>query len=184
MKCTIVTRLIVVSLAGAFAVAAGGIGLRAAAKGETLIYAVYDGENTAGDVFKSIRGAQGGQTGERIEAYAVVSKDMKGKVRVRDQRGHDAGVGAVIGGVIGLVGGPAGAVAGAAAGGLVGYLTGDAVGIPRDKVESMRTALTPNSSALVVVLEDKWVADVDRGMRQAAARDVIASKIASGQKTP
>jgi uncharacterized membrane protein len=183
MKRTIVTRLLAVSLAGAFVLAAGGTRLRAAAKGETLIYAVYDGENTAGDVFKSIRAAQGAQTGERIEAYAVVSKDMKGTVRVRDQRGRDAGVGAVIGGVIGLVGGPAGAVAGAAAGGLVGYLTGDAVGIPRDKVESMRTALTPNSSALVVVLEDKWVADVDRGMRQAAARDVIASKIAAGQKT-
>jgi hypothetical protein len=74
-------------------------------------------------------------------------------------------------------------VAGAAAGGVVGYLTGDAVGIPRDKVESMRAALTPNSSALVVVLEDKWVADTERGLRQAAVREVIASHIASGQKT-
>ena len=45
----------------------------------------------------------------------------------------------------------------------------------------MRTALTPNSSALVVVLEDKWVNDVQRGMRQATVRDVIASKIAAGQ---
>ena len=182
MKRTIVARSLAVSLAGVLVVA-GSVGVRAAAKGETLIYAVYDGQNTAGEVFKSIQAAQGAQSGERIEAFAVVSKDMKGKVRVRDQRGRDAGVGAVVGGVIGLVGGPAGAVAGAAAGGLVGYLTGDAVGIPRDKVESMRTALTPNSSALVVVLDDQWVNDVERGMHQAAVRDVIASKIAAGQKT-
>jgi len=181
MKRTIVTRSLAVSLAGVFVLAAGGAGLSAAAKAETLLYAVYDGENTAGEVFKSIQRAQGPQSGERIEAYAVVSKDMKGKVRVHDQRNHDARVGAVLGGVIGLVGGPVGAVAGAAAGGLVGYLTGDAVGIPRDKVESMRTALTPNSSALVVVLEDRWVNDVERGMRQAAVRDMIASKIAAGK---
>ena len=184
MTRTSVTRSLAVSLAGVFVLAAGGVGLSAAAKGETLIYAVYDGQNTAGEVFKSIHAAQGAQTGERIESYAVVSKDIKGKVRVQDQRGRDAGVGAVVGGVIGLVGGPAGAVAGAAAGGLVGYLTGDAVGIPRDKVETMRTALTPNSSALVVVLDDKWVGDVERGMRQATVRDVIASKIAARQKTP
>ena len=133
MKRTIATRSLAVSLAGAFVLAAGGVDLRAAAKAQTLIYAVYDGQDTAGEVFKSIRAAQGAQTGERIEAYAVVSKDIKGRVRVRNQRGHNAGVGAVVGGVIGLVGGPASAAAGAAAGGAVGYLTGDAIKIaPRE----------------------------------------------------
>jgi uncharacterized membrane protein len=102
---------------------------------------------------------------------------VKGKVTVRDQRKRDAGVGAVLGGVIGLVGGPLGVAAGATAGGSVGYLTGDAVGIPREKVESMKASLTPNSSALVVVLEDRWVQDVQRDMNQAHAREVIASQI-------
>jgi uncharacterized membrane protein len=118
-------------------------------------------------------------TGERIESYAVVSKDLKGKVQVRDQRGRDAGVGAILGGVIGLVGGPIGVAAGATAGGAVGYLTGDAVGIPRDQVESMKQSLTPDSSALVVVLEDRWVQDVERDLNQAHARAVIANQIAS-----
>jgi len=171
------------SLVGAMVFGAGSARLRAADRAETLIYAVYDGQDTAGQVFKSIRAAQGSQTGERIESYAVVSKDAKGKVIVRDQRGRDAGIGAVIGGVIGLVGGPAGVAAGAVAGGAVGYLTGDAVGIPRDKVEGMRNALTPNSSALVVVLEDQWVQDTERSLEQLHARSVIASQIASGQKT-
>ena len=108
---------------------------------------------------------------------------MKGKVRVHDQRSHDAAVGAVLGGVIGLVGGPAGAAAGAAAGGAVGYLTGEAVGIPRHEVERMRGSLTPNSSALIVVLDDLWVRDVERDLNQAHARAVIANKIA-GNQTP
>jgi uncharacterized membrane protein len=145
-------------------------------KSETLVYAVYDGEDTAMQAFKTMKSGQM-STGERIESYAIVSKDLKGKVTVRDQRKRDAGVGAVLGGIIGLVGGPLGVTAGATAGGSVGYLTGDAVGIPRDKVESMKTSLTPNSSALVVVLEDRWVQDVQRDMNQAHAREVIASQI-------
>src|SRR5262245_45600595 len=51
---------------------------------ETLVYAVYDGQDTASQVFKTMKSAQA-DTGERIESYAVVSKDTKGKVRVRDQ---------------------------------------------------------------------------------------------------
>jgi uncharacterized membrane protein len=103
-------------------------------------------------------------------------------VRVRDQRGRDAGVGAILGGVIGLVGGPVGVAAGAAAGGAVGYLTGDAVGISRDQVEAMKQALVPDSSAIIAVLDDRWVQDVEKDMRQAQARDVIANQIAAGSR--
>ncbi len=142
------------------------------------MYAVYNGQDTATEVFKTMRSAQS-TTGEHIAAYAVVSEDLKGKVRVRDQRRTDAGVGAVIGGVIGLLGGPIGVAVGASAGGAVGYLTGEAFGIPRDKVESMKQSLVPDSSALVVVLNDKWVKDVERDMNQAHARAVIANQIAS-----
>jgi uncharacterized membrane protein len=150
-------------------------------KAETLVYAVYQGENTAADVFKSMVKGQHA-TGERIEAYAIVSKDLKGKVRVRDQRKTDAGIGAAIGGVIGLLGGPVTAAIAAGAGGAAGYLTGEAVGISKEKVEEMRVSLTPDSSALVVVLDDKWVKDVQHSLEQAQARAVIANQIAAGTK--
>jgi uncharacterized membrane protein len=159
------------AISGAALVAAGD-------KSETLIYAVYNGQDTATQVFKTMKSNQG-STGERIESYAVVSKDLQGKVRIRDQRKRDAGAGAIIGGVIGLVGGPVGVAAGATAGGAVGYLTGDAVGIARDSVESMKQSLIPDSSALVVVLDDRWVQDVRRDMQQAQAREVIANQIAN-----
>jgi len=160
------------------ACAIGVVSLRASAPtSQSLVYAVYNGQDTASQVYKTMVQGQS-STGERIESYAIVSKDLKGKVRVRDQRKRDAGVGAVLGGVIGLVGGPLGVAAGASAGGAVGYLTGDAVGISRDDVESMKTSLTPDSSALVVVLDDVWVQDVSRDLNQAHARAVIASQIA------
>jgi uncharacterized membrane protein len=149
---------------------------------QTLIYAAYDGEDTASNVFKDMKANQKA-TGEHIQSYAVVSKDLKGKVHVRDQRKRDASVGAVIGGVIGAIGGPVGAAAGAAAGGSVGYLTGNEVGISKDMVEQMKASLTPGSSALVVVLDDRWVQDVDKGLRQANARQVVAEKIATGAKS-
>jgi len=170
-----------VTLGVAAVTAMGGFAAAAADRSETLIYAVYNGQDTATNVFKTMRKNQNA-TGERIEAYAVVSRDLKGKVRVRDQRKTDAGVGAVVGGVIGLLGGPIGAVAGAAAGGSVGYLTGEAVGIPRDRVESMKQSLVDDSSALVVVLDDRWVQDVQRDLDKANAREVVASQIAAGPK--
>jgi len=152
-------------------------------KSQTLVYANYEGEDTAGNVFKTMKANQKA-TGEHIESYAVVSKDMKGKVRVRDQRNKDAKVGAVLGGVIGVVGGPVGVAAGAAAGGSLGYLTGNEVGISKDMVENMKTSLTPGSSALAVVLEDRWVQDVEKGLKQANARQVVAEKIATGATNP
>jgi uncharacterized membrane protein len=178
MRCGEVIRRVgasaaAVLCAGAISMAALGA---ATDRPETLIYAVYAGQNTATDVFKSMRSAQH-STGERIESYAIVSKDLKGKVTVRDQRKRDSGVGAVLGGVIGLLGGPVGVAAGATAGGAVGYLTGNAVGIPRDKVQSMKDSLTADSSALVVVLDDRWVQDVTRDLSQAQARQVIANQI-------
>jgi uncharacterized membrane protein len=171
-----VTRTAVAFIAAALLTAAAVSA--AASRQETLIYAVYNGQDTATQVFKTMKSAQD-STGERIESYAVVSKDLKGKVRVRDQRKRDAGAGAIIGGVIGLLGGPIGVAAGATAGGAVGYLTGDAVGISHDEVEYMKASLIPDSSALVVVLDDQWAQHVERDLRQAQAREVIANQIAS-----
>jgi len=85
-------------------------------------------------------------------------------------RGNLAKVGAAVAGVIGLLGGPVAAAVAASAGGVVGYLTDDAVGIPRHKVDSMKQSLTPNSSALVVVLEDCWVQDVERDWSDSTSR--------------
>jgi len=178
MRPEILSNRTIASVAVALAVGLAAAALHAATS-ETLIYAVYDGQDTANKVFQTMKSAQPA-TGERIESYAVVSKDVKGAVHVHDQRDRDTTIGAILGGVIGLVGGPVGVAAGAAAGGAVGYLTGNAVGIPRDKVESMRAALTPDSSALVVVLDDRWVQSVEHDLNQAHARAVIANQIAGG----
>jgi hypothetical protein len=98
---TVVCRVATASVATALVTGViGGAALLAGEKAETLVYAVYNGQDTVGEGFKTLKSAQR-DTGEPIESYAVLAKDLKGKVRVRDQRRRDAGVGAIIGGVIG-----------------------------------------------------------------------------------
>jgi uncharacterized membrane protein len=144
----------------------------------SVILATYAGQDRAAEVFKTMQSAQA-ETGERIEAYAIVSKDASGNTTVRDQRRTGTGVGAVVGGIIGLLGGPVGVAVGAAAGGAAGYLTGKAVGIPQETVATMKESLTPDSSAFIAVIEKRWVQDIERSLRQAQARQVIASDIAA-----
>jgi uncharacterized membrane protein len=177
MKSQRMTRRVALCVATVLTATMAPAVVRAKAQSETLIVAVYEGQNTAMQAFKTVVKGQG-ETGERVEEYAVVSKDPKGKVHVLDQRKTEAGMGAVIGAVVGLFGGPAGAAVGAGAGGAVGYLTGNAVGIPREKVDSIKQSLTPDSSALIVVLYDRWRQDVERDMKQAHAREVISNQIA------
>jgi uncharacterized membrane protein len=134
----------------------------------SVILASYNGQDRAADVFKTMQSVQA-ETGERIEAYAIVC----------DQRRTGTGVGAVVGGIVGLLGGPVGVAVGAAAGGAAGYLTGTAVGIPQETVATMKESLTPDSSAFIAVIEKRWVQDMERSLRQAQARQVIASDIAA-----
>src|SRR4030095_15996255 len=87
---------------------------------QSLIYAVYDNESGAMNAFKSMQEAQHEQI-IRLQSYAVVSKDAKGKVHVqRSNQKKGTIAGAVIGGVIGSLRGPGGQGGGGAAGGGAG----------------------------------------------------------------
>jgi uncharacterized membrane protein len=148
---------------------------------ESLVFAVYDSESGATDAFKSMQEAQHEKV-IRMQSYAVVSKDQKSKVHVlrSNQKKHTT-AGAVIGGLIGSIGGPAGAAVGAAAGGGIGYATGEAMGIPRRDIETIKTSLTPGSSALIAVIDERWANDLNHSLSQTAARQVLQSKIEHGQ---
>ena len=126
----------------------------------------FAGQDTANQNLKDIK-SSGVLEGYDIVAQAVVKQDQKGKVHIHEP-GH-GGVGAVIGGAIGgtlgLFGGPAGVLAlgaaGAAIGGAAGHL--DRV-IPKEDLEELGEALTPDSSALLLLLEDTESEGVINGM--------------------
>jgi hypothetical protein len=122
---------------------------------------VYQGQATAGDVLAQIRKAQRA-TGERIESYVLVSRSPDGKLAVQEQPAEPSPAIEVM---LGTLGEPsAGTTAGANA-------------IGSDVVESLRGALAPGTSAVIAVLDDRWVRDVQRELRAARARAMMLTGI-------
>jgi uncharacterized membrane protein len=150
---------------------------RAQTQVQTLVFASYDNENGAKDAFQAMKQTQ--KEGViRIDSYAVVSKDQKGRVRVQSTQRRGALAGSVIGALVGLLGGPAGVAVGATAGGGLGYLTGSTVGIPREDINAIKANLQPGTSAIVAVIDERWVADLERSLHEAQAKQVLDRKIA------
>jgi uncharacterized membrane protein len=165
-------------IAGALAWAATPA--RAQQTPQSLIYAVYDNETGAMDAYKSLQQAQREKV-VRLESYAVVSKDANGKVHVqRSNQKKGTIAGAVVGGLIGSLGGPAGAAVGATAGGAMGRATGEAFGIPREDIKAIKDTLAPGSSALIAVVDERWVGDLSRSLQQTDARRILQTKVEQG----
>ena len=90
--------------------------------------------------------------------------------------GKGATIGAVTGGVIGLLAGPIGwaALGGGVIGGLAAKLHDS--GFPDDRLKQLGAGLTPNSSALVAVIDHRWVAEVKQELARQQA-DMFAQTL-------
>jgi uncharacterized membrane protein len=105
---------------------------------------------------------------------AVIVKDADGKLKItnskrRSTRGFVTG--GVVGGLVGLLAGPVGwlAVGGGALGALAGKVRGEPL---KRELTDLGESLTPNSSAIVAVVEHTWVTDLERGLAAEGARVV------------
>ncbi len=120
----------------------------------------------------------------KIDDAAVISKDDEGKIHIKDTEdvggGKGAGFGAVVGGVIGLLGGPGGAILGAGVGAAVGGVVAKLYdgGFNDDRLKQIGESLQPNTSAIVAVVEHKWVADLEAEL-QAASAEVMTAEISA-----
>lgn len=117
----------------------------------------------------------------KIQDAAVLHKDANGKLSIKETAdmggGKGAVVGGVIGGVIGIIAGPPGIAAGAAAGAVVGGLAAKLVdaGFPDQRLREIGEGLKPNTSAIVAVVDEVWVIEAERQMREAGAKTVTAA---------
>jgi|SRR5690348_4093730 len=115
-----------------------------------------------------------------IQDAAVITKDADGKVKIKEtadmRAGKGATIGAVAGGVVGLLAGPVGwaALGGGALGGLAAKMRDG--GFPDDRLKQLAEGLTPNSSALVAVIDHRWVADVEQELAREQA-DVVTQAL-------
>lgn len=113
-----------------------------------------------------------------VKEAAVLVRDADNKLQIKES--HHMAKGAVVGGVagavVGLIAGPVGwaALGGAAIGGLANRLRD--TGFPDARLRQIGEALTPGTSALVAIVEHRWVLDVEQRLRAQAA-DVMTEAV-------
>jgi uncharacterized membrane protein len=129
-----------------------------------------------------------------IDDAAVLVKDSQGKIKISetaDMTGtRGAAIGAVAGGVLGLLAGPIGwlAVGGGVLGGLAAKMSDG--GFPQERLRQIGEGLQPNTSALIAVIEHRWVDEVRKELEREAAniitesvRDEIANSLKQEEET-
>ncbi len=147
-----------------------------------LIVAAFQSEDGAKDAWMQLKVAKwGGLIG--IDRMAIIRRTTKDKVKIRESGdpggGRGAVVGTVVGGLIGAIAGPIGAVVvGSATGALVGGVTAKFYdsGIPDERLKKIGEALKPGTSAIVAIIEHKWVKELEKDLREAGA-DVLTETL-------
>lgn len=158
-----------------------------------VIVAAFQDEKAANEALKALKQAKG-QGLIKIENAAVLRKDAKGKLYIRETNDMGGGKGSVLGGVagaaIGLLAGPA-LVVPAAVGALVGGLTAKLRdgGFQDARLKTIGEGLKPGSSAIIAVVEHTWVKQVEAAVTEAGAQVVtesiaadIAGQLEAGQE--
>ena len=149
-----------------------------------LIVAAYTTEEGANHALGDLTEAQRDGTIE-IKDAAVLRKDANSRLHVDDTRDKGIGRGALLGGVtgavVGLLAGPVGwaTLGGVAIGSLASKLRES--GVSDQRLKQIGESLTPRSSALIAVIEERWVSEVERVIAQTGAEmatEAIASEIA------
>ena len=140
-----------------------------------IVVAAFKDEASADNVLKSLKEAKKQGLIKIVDA-AVLRKDDKGKLHIKETADMGGGKGAVIGGVlggaIGLIAGPIGwaALGGAVIGGLVAKMRDG--GFKDDRLKKLGEGLGPGNSAIVAVVEHTWVRDVEKQLAEAGAQVV------------
>jgi uncharacterized membrane protein len=102
----------------------------------------------------------------------VVVKDAKGHAKIKETADVDAKrgglVGAVAGGLIGLAGGPVGVVVGALVGAGTGSIAANKIdsGLSDSFLEKFQEYLKPDSSALIVLVEQRTGQDLAESLSE------------------
>ena len=144
-----------------------------------LVIAAFQDEKGADAALKDLKLAKWqGVIG--IQDAAVIRRDKKDKLHVKETGDWGGGKGAVVGGIlggaIGLLAGPVVLIgaAGALIGGLAAKMRDS--GFSNERLDTVGGALKPGTSAIVAVIEHKWVAEYEKMVAEAGA-DVMTQAI-------
>lgn len=146
-----------------------------------LILAAFENEGDADETLRSLNQAR--RRGlVSIQNAAVILRDNKERLIIKeadDPGGRKgAATGGAIGAIIGLIAGPGGVVVGAATGAFVGGLAAHFIdsGIPDTRLEQIGKGLRRGTSAIIAIVDTEWVSEVERRLLEAGA-DVLTETI-------
>jgi len=115
----------------------------------------------------------------KVPAWAVVEVDDNGKTHVKQsgRGGLGAAAGAGIGVLLGLIGGPAGLIAWTLGSALIGGIAGMKMGHQFDsnQLKAMAVDMLPNTSAIIVVIQDTLAENVAKDMGDYGAKVVTVT---------
>jgi uncharacterized membrane protein len=138
----------------------------------------FEGRKRAKEVVDLVR--KGGRANDyKVPAWAVVEVDDNGKAHVK-QSGHGGvgtAVGTGVGALLGLVGGPAGLLVWTLGGALVGGVAGKYMGhhFDTDQLKALTVGMGPNTSAIIIIVEDKQLEGAEKGLDEYGAKVVTVT---------
>jgi uncharacterized membrane protein len=151
-----------------------------------VVVAAFQDEKAADEALRKLKSLKREQL-IGIQNAAVLRKDEQGKIHIQETaelgQGKSAVLGGVTGAAIGLLAGPA-LIVPAAVGALVGGLVSKArdVGFSNARLETLGSGLKPGSSAIVAVIEHKWVSQIENQLAEMDA-DLVTAALAADVAT-
>ena len=137
-----------------------------------IVVAAFNSPDGADQAVKSLKEAQSAGL-VTIDNLAILTKDADGKLDIKEPTDWGGSRGAVIGGVtgaaVGLLAGPVGWALGIGAliGGLAAKLRDS--GFSDERLRRLGESLKPSSSALLAVVEHRWVATLEKQLAEEGA---------------
>lgn len=147
-----------------------------------VVIAAFEEEKAADEVLQELKQAKwAGLIG--IQNAAVLRRDQKNKLHIKETGdwggGKGAAAGGALGATVGLLLGPGALLAGAA-GALIGGLAAKLrdSGFSDARLKTVGESLKPGTSAIIAIIEHKWVDELEKAMAEAGA-DVFTEAIAA-----
>lgn len=126
-----------------------------------LILVVYEGQPIAAQQLRALQALERRKE-LRLFNAAIITKSASGVTSLKEVQDVDTSrgaiAGALAGALVGWLGGPVGAVVGALAGATTGGIAASRIdlGFSKSFLKEVRQALKPDSSLLVVMIENLW----------------------------
>ena len=148
-----------------------------------VVVAAFQDEDAAKEALKELKKAKKEHL-ISIENAAVIRKDKKGKIHIKESHDMGGGKGAAIGavtlGALSLMFPLVGALPAALLGGLGGglYAKWRDTGFENKRLKQIGDALEAETSALIAVVHHEWVAAVQQELEE-AARDIMVAELSA-----